>query len=46
MKNKMIMIGEIIEAAMTAIVIAVITGIALLIAGAIALIHKTIMRDE
>ena len=46
MKNKMIMIGEIIEAVMTALGIAFITGVALLIAGAIALIHKTIMRDE
>lgn len=46
MKNKMIMIGEIIEAAMTAIGIAFITGVALLIAGVIVFIHKTIMKDE
>lgn len=46
MKNKMIMIGEIIEAVMTAIGIAFITGVALLIAGLIVLVHKTIMKDE
>ena len=46
MRNKMIMIGEIIEAAMTAIGIAFITGVALLIAGLIVLVHKTIMKDE
>ena len=46
MKNKMIMIGEILEAVMTAIGIAFITGAALLIAGLIALVHKTIMKDE
>lgn len=46
MKNKMIMIGEIIEAAMTAIGIAFITGVALLIAGLIVLVHKTIMKDD
>lgn len=46
MKNKMIMIGEILEAVMTAIGIAFITGVALLIAGLIALVHKTIMKDE
>ena len=46
MKNKMIMIGEIIEAVMTAIGIAFVTGVALLIAGVIVFIHKTIMKDE
>ena len=46
MKNKMIMIGEIIEAVVTAIGIAVVTAAALLIIGVIALIHKTIMKDE
>lgn len=46
MKNKMIMIGEILEAAMTALGIAFITGVALLIAGLIVLVHKTIMKDE
>ena len=46
MKNKMIMIGEIIEAVMTALGIAFITGVALLIAGVIVFIHKTIMKDE
>lgn len=46
MKNKMIMIGEIIEAAMTALGIAFITGAALLIAGLIVFVHKTIMKDE
>lgn len=46
MKNKMIMIGEIIEAVMTAIGIAFITGAALLIAGLIVFVHKTIMKDE
>ena len=38
--------GEIIEAVMTAIGIAFITGVALLIAGVIVFIHKTIMKDE
>ena len=38
--------GEIIEAVITAIGIAAVTGAALLIAGVIALIHKTIMKDE
>lgn len=38
--------GEIIEAVVTAIGIAFITGVALLIAGVIALVHKTIMKDE
>lgn len=46
MKNKMIMMGEIIEATMTAIGIAFITGVALLIAGLIVLVHKTVMKDE
>lgn len=46
MKNKMIMIGEIIEATMTALGIASITGVALLIAGVIVFVHKTIMKDE
>ena len=46
MKNKITMIGEIIEAVITAIGIAAVTGVALLIAGLIALIHKTIMKDE
>lgn len=46
MKNKMIMIGEILEAAMTALGIAFITGVALLIAGLIVFVHKTIMKDE
>jgi membrane-bound ClpP family serine protease len=40
------MIGEILEATMTAIGIAFITGIVLLIAGLIVLVHKTIMKDE
>ena len=38
--------GEIIEAAMTALGIAFITGAALLIAGLIVLVHKTIMKYE
>lgn len=38
--------GEIIEAVITAIGIAVVTAAALLIVGVIALIHKTIMKDE
>lgn len=46
MKNKMIMIGEIIEATMTALGIAFITGVALLIAGLIVFVHKKIMKDE
>lgn len=46
MKNKMIMIGEILEAVMTAIGIAFITGVALLIAGLIVFVHKTIMKDD
>jgi hypothetical protein len=46
MRNKIIMIAEIIEAALTALGIAFITGIALLIAGVIVFIHKTIMKDE
>lgn len=46
MKNKMIMIGEILAATMTAIGIAFVTGVALLIAGLIVLVHKTIMKDE
>jgi hypothetical protein len=40
------MIGEIIEAVVTAIGIAFITGVALLIAGLIIVVHKTIMKDE
>jgi hypothetical protein len=40
------MIAEFIEAALTALGIAFITGIALLIAGVIVFIHKTIMKDE
>lgn len=40
------MIGEIIEAVITAIGIAFVTGVALLIAGLIAFVHKTIMKDE
>ena len=46
MKNKVTMIGEIIEAVVTAIGKAFVTGVALLIAGLIVLVHKTIMKDE
>lgn len=44
--NQMKRMGEIIEAVMTAIGIAFITGVALLIAGLIVLVHKTIMNDD
>lgn len=40
------MIGEIIESVVTAIGIAFVTGVAMLIAGLIVLVHKTIMKDE
>lgn len=38
--------GDIIEALLTVIVIAVITGVTLLVGGVINAIHKSIMNDD